>query len=116
MSRVYDLELKSAGVSDRMECIRQKGDAMIHKARDNSFRLIFSERRLQEMFSLIEHYDVQETRRIAKAEGIAEGIAEGRGDERIAIAKRSLEKRMSIEDIVSITGLTYEEVEDLTKQ
>ena len=84
-----------------MECTQQRGDAMIHKARDNCFRLIFSEPELRNTY---------------QAKGIAKGIAEGRGDERIAIARRSLEKHMPIEDIVSITGLSYKEVEDLTKQ
>jgi len=97
LADVITLLLKRINVSDQeIEAITEK----------------LYERRLQEMFTLIEHYDVQETRRIAKAEG----IEEGRGDERIAIAKRSLEKHMSIEDIVSITGLTCEEVEDLAKQ
>ena len=37
-------------------------------------------RRFSEMFTLLEDYDVQETRRVAKEEGKAEGIAEGKAE------------------------------------
>ena len=67
------------------------------------------ERRLQEMFAMIEQYDVQETRRSAKAEG----HAEGREDERIIIAKRLLKMDIPMENIVLATGLTRKEVEAL---
>ena len=59
------------------------------------------ERRLQEMFTWIENYDVQETRRATREE------------ERISIARRLLVIGLSIESIVLATGLTQEEVEGL---
>ena len=63
------------------------------------------ERRLQEMFTWIENYDVQETRRIAGAEA--------REDERLNIARRLLKLGIPIESIILATGLTREEVESL---
>jgi predicted transposase/invertase (TIGR01784 family) len=91
------------------------------------------ERRLQEMFTWIENYDVQETRRIARIEGWEEGkaegweegkaegweegreegIAKGMENERIGIAKRLLEKKIPIEDVADVTGLTIEEINKL---
>ncbi|MDR0469573.1 MAG: hypothetical protein LBH09_06320 [Peptococcaceae bacterium] len=93
------------------------------------------ERRLQEMFTWIENYDVQETRRIARAEGmaegvaegmaegvaesrakgIAEGVAEGRDGALIGVAKKLLKSQMPVEEIADITGLTIKEVEELGK-
>jgi predicted transposase/invertase (TIGR01784 family) len=36
-----------------------------------------------------------------------------RQDERVAIAKNALQMKMSVEDIIKLTGLTYDEVEGL---
>ena len=53
------------------------------------------------MFPGFDNYDVQETRREARAE------------ERTAIAMNMLKEKMSIDAIVKVTGLTREEVENL---
>ena len=66
-------------------------------------------RRIHEMFTHIDNYSVQETRREAKAEGKAEGKAE----ERIAIAKKLLEIGVPIEKVCKATGLTRKAVEQL---
>ena len=50
---------------------------------------------------------------IATAE--ARGEARGEKSKAIAIARNALRKNMSVEDIVDITGLTAEEVNDLRK-
>ena len=42
-----------------------------------------------------------------------EGLAEGRADEKNNIAKKLKEKGYDISEIVSITGLTKEEIENL---
>ena len=57
------------------------------------------------MFTFIDNYDVQETRRIAKAEGKA--------DERKAIAKKLLEIGIPIEQVCKATGLSRKAVEQL---
>ena len=64
---------------------------------------------IQEMFAWADNYDVQETRRIAKAEG----RREGQRKQSLAIAQNLLNKQMSLDDIADATGLTREEVESL---
>ena len=46
-------------------------------------------------------------------DGKAEGIAEGKTKGKIEIAKKLLRKKMSIQDIVEVTGLSIEEIEKL---
>ena len=58
-------------------------------------------RRIHEMFTHIDNYSVQETRREAKAE------------ERVAIAKKLLEIGVSVVQVCAATGLSREEVEKL---
>ena len=48
-----------------------------------------------------------------RATGLAEGIAEGERKKQIEIAKKLLELKISIEQIVIATGLTKEEIEKL---
>ncbi|MBD9085262.1 hypothetical protein EGP64_01185 [bacterium] len=47
----------------------------------------------------------------ATQEGINIGINQGMKKEKLEIAKTLLNKHMSIEDIIDITGLTKEEIE-----
>jgi len=68
------------------------------------------DRRIQEMFPHFDNYDVQETRRTARAEG----KAEGESTKALAIARKLFQMSMSIEDIILATGLTREEVESLS--
>ena len=51
--------------------------------------------------------------RHSEASAIRHAQDTGRADERIIIAKNALQKNMSIDDIVDITGLTRAEVEGL---
>ena len=44
-----------------------------------------------------------------------EGLAEGRAEGHKSVAKKMLEKKISIEDIMDITGLSKEEIENLTE-
>ena len=48
-----------------------------------------------------------------RIEGKAEGREEGKADEKISIAKKMLEKKMSMEDISELTGLTEEEIKKI---
>jgi hypothetical protein len=79
------------------------------------------ERRLQEMFSFIDGYDVQETRRVSRAEGKREGKAEGEKKGKLAgkregkreVARGMKAEGISIETIAKITGLTNKAIEKL---
>ena len=95
----------------------------IHKAKDNSLKLIFDEpgeaiekvtkhlydRRIQEMFTHIDNYSVQETRREARAEGRTEGRAEGI----VEVAKKLMARNRPMDEIVEVTGLSRKEIEKL---
>lgn len=48
-----------------------------------------------------------------RAEGLAEGHAKGRAEERNELVKKMLEKKMDINLISELTGLTEEEIEKL---
>ena len=59
------------------------------------------ERRVQDMFTFIDNYDVQETRREARAESLA------------TVARNLLAEGDSVEKVSKVTGLPREEVEKL---
>ena len=61
------------------------------------------------MFTHIDNYSVQETRREARAEGKAEGKADGMRE----VAKNLLKSGDSIEKICKVTGLSRKDVEKL---
>jgi predicted transposase/invertase (TIGR01784 family) len=67
------------------------------------------QRRIQEMFAFFDNYDVQETRRVARAEGRAEGANAMAVD----IAKNMLRINRPLDEIIKVTGLPREEVESL---
>lgn len=46
-------------------------------------------------------------------DGMTEGEAKGKAEEKTEIAKKLLRKKMSIQDIVEVTGLSIEEIEKL---
>lgn len=52
-------------------------------------------------------------RKEGREEGIKEGIKEGRKEERVAIAKKMLELHISEGQIIEVTGLSKEEVNEL---
>jgi hypothetical protein len=82
------------------------------------------QRRLQEMFT-IENYDVQETRRIAKSEGLAEGLAEGEakglaeGEAKgkiEAVVNMITELHISVKKAMSIAKLTENELDNIISE
>ena len=85
-------------------------DNEIHKVTDQLY-----ERRIQEMFPFFENYDVQETRRTARAEGRAEGNVEGKLEGKLEVARSMLAKDMSLELTAEITGLSLDELKKLYK-
>ena len=48
-----------------------------------------------------------------KEEGLIEGIKKGLYEEKKETCKKLLERKMGIEDIIEITGLTKEEIESI---
>ncbi|HFU4117513.1 TPA: hypothetical protein ACGO7F_002031, partial [Streptococcus suis] len=54
-------------------------------------------------------------RRTGKAEGLAEGLAEGRLEGRLEVAQRLLNRGLGIEDVLEITGLTSEQLAQLSQ-
>ena len=46
-------------------------------------------------------------------DGIEKGIKKGKNAKTVEIAKKLLNKNMSIEEIIDITGITKEEIEDI---
>ena len=49
----------------------------------------------------------------AENRGIKKGIQQGRNEEKLEVAKKMLEGKISIETIMKVTGLTKEEIEEL---
>ena len=68
--------------------------------------------------SVLEYDDVQDA--IEDAKGIAaesgrkEGIREGQNETQIAIAKKCLQKRMSLDEIADLTGLTKTDIQSIS--
>ena len=54
-----------------------------------------------------------EARREGRKEGIKEGIQDGRKKRNIEIAKKLFEKKYPLEEIMEITELTEEEIQNL---
>ena len=75
------------------------------------------EREVQKMFAWADNYDVQETRRVAREEGLREGredgLNEGSAVKALAIAKNLMKMALPTDKIVEATGLTRAEVEGL---
>jgi predicted transposase/invertase (TIGR01784 family) len=67
------------------------------------------EKELGKMFEGYSGYDVQETRRVARAEGLAEGRAEGR----LVTAKNLKGMDLPVDVIAKATGLSVEEIDEL---
>ncbi len=57
----------------------------------------------------------EEGRKEGKEEGIKEGLAKGAKQNSFDIAKRMLEKRIDIETISELTGLTEKEISKLNR-
>ena len=51
-----------------------------------------------------------------REEGLSEGLDEGRTAERLAIARRLLERGETVEQVAELTGLSPDDVADLAKE
>ncbi|MDR0874990.1 MAG: hypothetical protein LBN12_02140 [Clostridiales Family XIII bacterium] len=65
------------------------------------------------MFEPLKKYDVQETRRIARAEGEAEGLAKGKAEGKADSARGMKADGVDIAFIAKYTGLSAAEIEAL---
>ena len=70
-------------------------------------------RRFQEMFAAFDNYDVQETRRIAKHEGVQEGIQKGIDETNSKIVLKMKKKGFADNVISEITNLPVETLHDI---
>ena len=60
--------------------------------------------------------DIDNARKEAISEGIKQGIERGSKEKALEMARKCLDKEMSIETISELTGLSIEEIESLTKE
>ncbi|MCL1937921.1 MAG: Rpn family recombination-promoting nuclease/putative transposase [Candidatus Azobacteroides sp.] len=60
--------------------------------------------------SILEYHDVRSAVDYAREEGIEEGREEGREEEKIIVIQRCLQKNMSIDDIIYLTGFSKEQI------
>ena len=63
--------------------------------------------------SLKAYCDIKNSLDTARKEGITEGMAEGIAKEKAKIAKKLLEIGMPLENIMQVTGLTEDEINNL---
>lgn len=69
--------------------------------------------RLNKMFEMAVHYDVQETRMLGKLEGKLEGKKEGKLEGKLEVARNLIKNGVNIEIIMLSTGLSKEELKKL---
>ena len=112
------LSLFNAETEEDLEKIRAMEVPEMEQA-INAYYTITASPEFRELERLREkaRHDEAQALYYAKQEGIQEGIQEGRqkgrSERNIEIARNTLQKKMSINDIMDITGLTYEEIENL---
>lgn len=70
----------------------------------------------QEEWDALDKIQEYDTRQNALREGKEEGLKEGRKTEKIETAKKMLERKMSLDEIVEITNLTKKEVEEISNE
>ena len=89
------------------EALQMAGNLLMSVSKDERERAIFRSRRM---------YQSDQDSNIATAEYRGERRGEIRGERRtkLAVALSALKMNMSIDDIVTLTGLTREEVENLS--
>ncbi|MDD5228720.1 MAG: Rpn family recombination-promoting nuclease/putative transposase [Methylococcales bacterium] len=69
----------------------------------------------EEKYAMIEEYNFETDKKKKFDEGIQQGIQQGEKDKALAIAKGMLSKRMDIQTIAELTGLTHVEIENLQR-
>jgi len=96
-------------VIESEEVLQMAGNLLMSISQDERERAIFRSRRKFQT-------DLQSDLATAEDRGRSIGRAEGRLEGKIEIARNALQMNMAIDDIVKLTGLTCEEVEDLRKE
>ena len=104
----------------------EASEAPIMKEAINAYNKITVTKEFQEMErlrSIARHNEASalrharsEGRTEGRAEGRAEGKAEGRAESTLFIAKNAINMNIKTEDIMKITGLSYDEIEKLHKK
>lgn len=95
--------------TERVEEIMKENEE-VKKARD-VLHVMSEDEKLQRLAELREKWDLDE--RSARQSALDEGEEKGIRKEKLEIAEKLKNKGMNIEDIIEITGLTKEEIENL---
>ena len=93
-------------IMDENEDIKEAVDELSGMSNDEELRRIAE---LREKAIRDEHAAIS----LATKRGLEQGIEQGRKQDKLEIAKKLLEKKMNIEDIKEITGLTEEEINSI---
>jgi len=100
----------------------EASEAPIMKEAINAYNKITVTKEFQEMErlrSIARHNEasaLRHARSEGRTEGRAEGKAEGRAESTLFIAKNAINMNIKTEDIMKITGLSYDEIEKLHKK
>jgi predicted transposase/invertase (TIGR01784 family) len=94
-------------IIESKEALKVASELLMSISQDERERAIFRSRRMYQS-------DLESNMLTARREGRAEGRAEGEKAKAYAIAKKALLNNIFIDDIVDITGLTRDEIENLS--
>ena len=108
--------LKAQKLMNKNDCLKQAREELAYLSGDEGFQDMI-ERRADYIF--YEELEKNARYKKGKEEGIKEGIEkgkeEGRKNEKIETAKKLLKLKLSIKEIMEVTGLTEEEILNLNK-
>ena len=100
------------GLSQARECLRI--DTLSSAEKNDYVRHMEAIRYQRSVLDTSRDEGFAEGKAEGRAEGRAEGIDEGKKEEKIAIAKKMLSLNLPTSQIMQITGLTEEEINNLT--
>ena len=86
-------------------------EAVINMSKDE---FIIHEWQKEKMDALVKHNELEGAKSEGHDEGFAEGKSIGIKESKLEIAQKMLNKKMSIEDISEVTGLTIQEIQKLS--
>ena len=107
-------------VIETKEGLAVAGEVLMGISKDEREKAIFRNRRIaladQESNRVTREQNMVMAEKMGREEGMAEGRAEGRAEERNTIAKNLLSVGYPIEKIIMVTGLTFDEVNNLKNE
>ena len=105
-------------VNDDVEAIKMIDNEYVQKAEDeleyiNSDEEERMRAKFREKSEWKYNFDMESMLEYGKEQGIEQGIEQGKKQQNIKIAKKMLDKKFDIQDIMETTGLTEEEIKEL---